>query len=60
MASVEEGNAELACCLQSFSLNRKLLQEAQSKIDMGVKRKQELNNEIKILEKKRKSMESSK
>ena len=59
-ASVEEGNANLAQCLKSSTLGRKGIQSAQSKIDMGVKRKQELTHEIEILVKKRKKIGSAK
>ena len=57
---VQEGNTELASCLQASTLNRKSLQAVQSKIDMGVKRKQELDMEIEMLKKKCKSMQTSK
>ena len=56
---VQEGNPELASCLQASTLNRKSLQAAQSKIDMGVQRKQELDMEIEMLKKKCKSMQTS-
>ena len=55
--SVVEGNAELSNCLQSKSLNREKIQQAQSKIEMGVKRKLELVKAIEIVKAKKERLQ---
>ena len=54
--SVEAGNKELDACLRSVNLDRNKLISAQSKINMGVKRKGELPYELVILKKKLKGI----
>lgn len=51
--SIVDGNAELSNCLQSKSLSRGKIQQAQSKIEMGVKRKAELLKVIEIVKAKK-------
>ena len=45
--SIEEGNLELEKQLKQSNLNRDVLASAHSKISMGVKRKNELENSLK-------------
>ena len=52
--SVSEGNAELKALLLKNNKTRKELQKAQNKIEIGMKRRQELQNDGKKREKKKK------
>ena len=52
--SVSEGNAELKALLLKNNKTRKELQKAQNKIEIGMKRRQELQNDEKKREKKKK------
>ena len=54
---VVEGNKELKKCLLQKTSTRTELQRAQSKIESGMKRRQELQEEKLILEKRRKELE---
>ena len=47
-----QGNSDLKRCFQSTTLDRKKLELAQAKIDMGVKRKAKLSSELQELKKK--------
>ena len=48
---VNEGNRDLADVLKGKSMDKHKLKICQSKIDMGLKRKAELDTEVKIVEK---------
>lgn len=52
--SVTEGNLEFQACMRCTSLNRKKLEQAQAKIDMGLKRQSSLELELAVLEKRKK------
>lgn len=54
--SIEEGNLELGVVMKRKSLNRDKLVCCQSKIDMGLKRKAELQDDLKKLEEKKKKL----
>ena len=54
--SIEEGNLELEKQLKQSNLNRDVLASAHSKISMGVKRKNELENGLKSAKIKRKKL----
>ena len=54
--SIKEGNLELEKQLKQNNLNRDALVSAHSKISMGVKRKNELENSLKSAEIKRKKL----
>lgn len=53
-----EGNNELRKLLLQKSSTRSDLQRAQSKIEIGMKRRQELEDEKAILEKRKKELDS--
>ena len=54
---VVKGNSELKKCLLQKPITQTELQRAQSKIETSMKRRQELQEEKSILEKKRKELE---
>lgn len=56
--SISEGNDEFQACMNCTNLNRKKLQQAQAKIDMGLKRKATLLTQMETLEKKKKTNSS--
>ena len=58
--SVVEGNDNLSCCIRSKTLDRKKIEQAQAKIDMGIKRKAELVSEMVLIEKKKSKLEHKK
>ena len=47
--TIEEGNKELQQCLLKKNLSKDALQRAHSKIEMGIKRKKEIETEIQTL-----------
>ena len=51
---VTEGNLEFQVCMMCTSLNRKRLEQAEAKIDMGLKRKAALELELMNIEKRKK------
>ena len=58
--SVVEGNDNLSCCIRSKTLDRKKIEQAQAKIDMGIKRKAKLVSEMVLIEKKKSKLEHKK
>ena len=51
---IQDGNKQLQNCLAKRNLNRKQIQQAQSKIEMGLKRKLHLEKEMGDLEQRKK------
>ena len=51
---IQDGNKQLQNCLAKRNLNREQIQQAQSKIEMGLKRKMHLEKEMGDLEQRKK------
>ena len=55
---IREGSEDVSKCLSTKCMDKTKLLTCQSKIDVGLKRKNELDEEVKIVEKKIKSLEN--
>ena len=54
--SITEGNTDLGACLSQKKISREDIQRGQSKIEMAIKRKAELESEIVLIEKKKQKL----
>ena len=59
-AIIQEGNEQLQKLISSKNLNRKELQSAQSKLDIGLQRKRKCIHDIANLKKKKRNLQNGK